>query len=106
MVASVRVARRVVREGDRVYQVGQRLECLHIVHSGSFKTINLAPDGREQVVGIQMKGDWLGFDGIASGLHGCDAVAMDIGEVWCVQYSALLQACCGNPRCCRWCMRR
>ncbi|MCW5657212.1 MAG: helix-turn-helix domain-containing protein [Burkholderiaceae bacterium] len=90
--AHVSVNRRVVREGDRVHQVGQPLEWLHVIHSGSFKTVNLAPDGREQVVGLHLKGDWLGFDGIARGQHTCDAVAMDIGEVWSVSYAALLQA--------------
>jgi CRP/FNR family transcriptional regulator len=88
----VPIRRRVVHAGDRVHQVGQQLESLHVVHSGSFKTVNLAPDGREQVVGLHLKGDWLGIDGIAPGRHTCDAVAMDIGEVWSVSYAALLQA--------------
>ena len=93
----VLVKRRVVREGERIHQLGQPLEWLHVVHSGSFKTVNLAPDGREQVVGLHLKGDWLGFDGIAQGRHTCDAVAMDIGEVWSVSYAALLQASTRDP---------
>ena len=94
---NVPVTRRLLREGDRVHQVGQRLEWLHVIHSGSFKTVNLAADGREQVVGLHLKGDWLGFDGIARGSHTCDAVAMDISEVWSVQYAALLQASARQP---------
>jgi CRP/FNR family transcriptional regulator len=94
---NVPVKRRVVQEGDRVHQVGQPLEWLHVVHSGSFKTINLTPDGREQVVGLHLKGDWLGFDGIARNRHSCDAVAMDIGAVWSVSYAALLQASARQP---------
>lgn len=88
----VPVKRRMMCEGDRVHQAGQQLEWLHVVHSGSFMTVNLAPDGREQAVGLHLKGDWLGFDGIAQGRHTCDAVAMDIGELWSVSYAALLQA--------------
>lgn len=95
--ASLPVMRRVVQEGDRVYQAGQRMDCLYVIHSGSFKTVNLAQDGREQVVGLHMKGDWLGFDGIAEGQHTCDAVAMDIGEVWSVQYAALMLSCARQP---------
>jgi CRP/FNR family transcriptional regulator len=91
------ITKHLVREGDRVYQVGQGMDCLFVVRSGSFKTVNLAPDGREQVVGLHLKGDWLGFDGIADGQYACDAVAMDIGEVWSVQYSALLQSCARQP---------
>jgi len=65
---------------------------------GFFKIVNMAADGREQVVGLHFKGDWLGFDGIASGRYGCDAVAMDTGEVWSIRYDSLLAACAQRPQ--------
>jgi CRP/FNR family transcriptional regulator, anaerobic regulatory protein len=68
------------------------------VNSGFFKIVNSAADGREQVVGLHFKGDWLGFDGIARGSYGCDAVAMDIGEVWSVDYETLLKTCAAHPQ--------
>lgn len=89
--------RRVVHAGDTIYQAGERFGCLHVVHSGIFKIINLSADGREQVTGFHFKGDWLGFDGIATGRYGCDAVAMDTGEVWSFRYDTLLQACTEQP---------
>jgi CRP/FNR family transcriptional regulator, anaerobic regulatory protein len=94
---SVAVTRRLLHAGDTVYEAGERFECLHIVNAGLFKLVNLSADGREQVVGLQFKGDWLGFDGIASGRHACDAVAMDTGEVWTVRYDVLLAACAKQP---------
>ena len=87
------ITRRVLHAGDSLYQSGEDFGSLHVVHSGFFKTINLAADGREQVVGLHFKGDWLGFDGIAAGRYGCDAVALDTGEVWAIPYAALMQAC-------------
>lgn len=93
----VQIHRRVMRAGDTVYQAGQQFACLYIVHSGFFKLLNLAPDGRQQLVALQFKGDWLGFDGIAHGAHSCDAVAMDTGEVWGIRYDALLRACAQEP---------
>lgn len=93
----VAITRRVVHVGDTIYQAGERFTNLHVINSGFFKTINLAADGREQVVGLHFKGDWLGFDGIAGGQHGCDAVAMDTGEVWSISYEALLAACARHP---------
>ncbi len=92
------LTRRVVRSGDRIYQAGERFGSLHIIHSGFFKIVNLASDGREQVVALHFKGDWLGFDGIANGHYGCDAIAMDTGEVWSIRYDTLLQACAAEPR--------
>jgi CRP/FNR family transcriptional regulator len=91
------INRRLVHAGDKVYEAGERFECLHIINSGIFKLVNLSADGREQVVGLQFKGDWLGFDGIGGGRYGCDAVAMDTGEVWSVRYDALLRACPAQP---------
>ena len=89
--------RRVVHTGDTIYQAGERFGNLYILNSGFFKIMNLSADGREQVVGLKFRGDWLGFDGIASGRYACDAVAMDTGEIWVVSYEALLVACAANP---------
>jgi CRP/FNR family transcriptional regulator len=95
---NVPVRRRIVHAGDTVYQAGDRFANLHIIHSGCFKVVNLSSDGRERVVALHFKGDWLGFDGIADGFHDCDVVAMDVGEVWTVSYASLLTASAVHPR--------
>jgi len=93
----VSIQRRVVHAGDSIYQAGERFAHLYVLNSGLFKTVNLASDGREQVVGLHFKGDWLGFDGIAHGSYSCDAIAMDTGEIWAVRYDRLLAACAVRP---------
>lgn len=90
-------SRRKVKAGDRVYLCGESFDTLFLVNSGLFKVVNLAPDGREQSAGLYFKGDWLGFDGIPSGRHGCSAVALDSGEVWTVRYEALLRTSVAVP---------
>jgi CRP/FNR family transcriptional regulator len=89
--------RRVVHAGDVIYQAGERFGNLYVLNSGFSKIVNLSPDGREQVVGLKFRGDWLGFDGIADGHYSCDAIAMDTGEVWTIRYGALLAACSNHP---------
>lgn len=89
--------RRTLRAGDAVYRAGERFTHLHIVHSGCFKVINMSPDGREKVVAVRFKGDWLGFDGLADGRHECDAIAMDTGAVLTLRYDALLEAGSREP---------
>jgi CRP/FNR family transcriptional regulator len=89
--------RRVVHAGDTVYQAGEHFSHLYVLNSGFFKIVNMSADGREQVVGLKFRGDWMGFDGIAHGQYSCDAVAMDTGEVWVVRYDALLAACSREP---------
>lgn len=98
VAAAVPLQRRMVHAGDTIYQAGEAFDRLHLINAGFFKIINSAADGREQVVGLQFRGDWLGFDGIATGRYGCDAVAMDTGEIWSFSYEALLQACLAQPR--------
>ena len=69
--------RRIVHAGDVIYRAGDRFEHLHILNSGFFKLVSLSSDGREQVVGLRFRGDWLGFSAISHGIYGCDAIALD-----------------------------
>ena len=89
--------RRVVHAGDVVYQSGESFGTLYILNSGFFKIVNQSADGREQVVGLKFRGDWLGFDGIARRQYSCDAIAMDTGEIWAIPYDALMAACAAQP---------
>ena len=91
--AALTPQRRVVHAGDSIYRAGDSFGNLYLLNSGLAKVVGLSADGREQVVGLKFRGDWLGFDGIANGQYGCDAVAMDTGEVWVIRYDALLAAC-------------
>jgi CRP/FNR family transcriptional regulator len=95
--AVAQLQRRTVHTGDVLYQAGQRFEHLYILNGGFAKIVTTAADGREQVVGLKFKGDWLGLDGIAEGCYSCDAVAMDTGEVWSLRYDALIAACALQP---------
>ena len=94
---SVPVHKRLVHTGDTVYRVGQAFGSLYVVNSGFFKMVSLSGEGREQVVALQFKGDWIGLDGIADGHYGCDVVALDTGEVWGIRYEALLAAGLHTP---------
>jgi CRP/FNR family transcriptional regulator len=89
--------RRTIHAGDVIYRAGEPCSRLYILNSGFFKLVGITADGREQVLGLKFRGDWLGFDGIAGGRHACDAVAMDTGEIWAFSYDALLAACATTP---------
>jgi len=89
--------RRVVHAGETIYEAGQGFGCLYVMNAGFVKLVNQSPDGREQVVGLKFRGDWLGFDGIATGRYASDAIAMDTGEVWLIRYEALVAAFAKEP---------
>jgi CRP/FNR family transcriptional regulator len=89
--------RRLVHCGDKLYRAGERFTNLYIVNSGFFKIVNVTPEGRDQVVGLKFRGDWLGFDGIANSKYVCHGVATDTGEVWILPYRDLMPACAERP---------
>lgn len=89
--------RRIVHAGDVIYRSGEAFSHLYVLNSGLFKLISVSAEGREQVVGLKFRGDWLGFGAIARNAYACDAVAMDTAEVWAVRYDELLRACAGHP---------
>ncbi|RZL38408.1 MAG: Crp/Fnr family transcriptional regulator [Rubrivivax sp.] len=97
VAATLSPQRRIVRAGDSIYRSGDEFSHLHLLNAGIFKLTSQSADGREQVVGLKFRGDWLGFAGIAEGHHACDAVAMDTGEAWAIRYDALLGACARYP---------
>jgi CRP/FNR family transcriptional regulator len=98
LLEHVPLQRRILHAGDRVFQAGARFTMLHVLNSGFVKIVNMADDGRERVVALSFKGDWLGLDGIALGRHNCDAVAIDSGETWSFRYDDLLIAFAREPR--------
>jgi len=89
--------RRVVHAGDVVCAAGERFDTLYALTAGSFKMVDVTADGREHVVSLKFRGDWLGFDGIASGAYRCDAVALDTGEVLAIRYADLVAAGASCP---------
>ena len=88
---------RRLRVGERIYFVGESFENLFLITSGLFQTVCQTSDGREQPTGPYFKGDWLGLDGIPTGIHGCSAVALDISEVWTFRYDDLLRVAAVQP---------
>jgi len=98
LAESLAPGKRIVHAGDVIYRSGESFDSLCVMNSGLVKIVSLTQDGREQVVGLKFRGDWLGFDGIAHNAYACDAVAMDTGEVWTISYEALLKASTEQPR--------
>lgn len=82
-------ARRKVKRNQHLYRSGEGFEAIYAIRTGSFKTDVLLEDGREQVTGFQMTGEMLGLDGIGTGQHACNAVALEDSEVCVIAYDKL-----------------
>ena len=82
LLAGRSVVRRTLRKREYVFHAGQPRRSLFLVHAGVFKTSLLSADGRERITGFRFRGDVLGLDAFDLDRHRCDAVALDVGEVW------------------------
>ena len=78
-----------VRRGESVLLAGSAFDSLYAVRSGFFKSSVLLEDGRDQVTGFHMAGEILGLDGIGTGVHGTDVIALEDSEVCVIAHERL-----------------
>jgi CRP/FNR family transcriptional regulator len=81
--------RRSLQRGETLYRTGDAFQALYAVRTGFFKTRVSAEDGRDQVTGFQMAGELLGFDGIGTERHSCDAVALEDSQICVIPFADL-----------------
>lgn len=91
------VLRRVLRAGDTIYRAGDKFRDVHILRVGLCKLTGYCAEGREDLITILFKGDWLGLDGLVNGRQHYTAVAADVCELLTVSYESLLRAGARNP---------
>lgn len=84
---------RTIRCGEALFRAGDSFQSIYAIRAGSFKTVVMHRDGREQVTGFHLAGDVLGLDGICADRHNCDALAIEDSKV-CIIPFHLLEAMC------------
>jgi len=78
-----------VKRRDNLYRPGDAFSAVYAIRSGTFKTLMLAEDGREQITGCYMGGDIIGLDGIGDGCHTSGAVALEDSQVCALPFDQL-----------------
>jgi CRP/FNR family transcriptional regulator len=89
--------RRRVRRGEYLFHCGAPFHALYGVRAGSFKTVLLTEDGREQVTGFHMAGEVLGLESVGSENCGSDAIALEDSEVVEIPFAELDALACREP---------
>jgi CRP/FNR family transcriptional regulator len=88
---------RTIKQGQTIYHANDSFQSIYAVRAGSFKTVVMHRDGHDQVTGFQLTGDFLGLDGVGSGHHNCDAIALEESKV-CIIPFHLLEAMCSEVK--------
>jgi CRP/FNR family transcriptional regulator len=94
---SIVTATRLVKRGEALYHANDEFHSVYIVRAGSFKTVVMHRDGREQVTGFHLAGEVLGLDGMHNERHSGDAIAIEDSSVCIIPY-ALLEALCAESK--------
>ena len=71
-----------LHNGATLHHEGAVAECIHFVRAGAFKIFRTAEDGYEQVLGFAVRGEVLGFEALAHGVHPSSAVALEESSVY------------------------
>jgi CRP/FNR family transcriptional regulator len=83
----VRCLRQRVRRGDALQWVGAAFAVLFVVRFGFFKSVALSREGFQQVTGFPMVNDVIGLDGIETGVHTREVMALDDAEVFVLPFA-------------------
>jgi CRP/FNR family transcriptional regulator len=79
--ASERFSLHRVSRGETLVHEGAAADNVYAVQVGSFKSVKTAEDGYEYVLGFGLRGDLLGYDGVAGGHYSFSAVALEDSRV-------------------------
>lgn len=85
--------RRGVRRGEALYRAGDALHNLYLLRAGSMKIRVTNTSGLEQITAFPVAGSLLGLDGIETGLHTCDAIALEDSVTCALPYRELQANC-------------
>lgn len=76
-------------KGEVVYRPGEEFRALYAIRSGSCKSVMVTEEGREQVMGYHMRGEFIGADGLATRIHPSQAAALEDTEVCALPFDRL-----------------
>lgn len=84
---------RHIKRGETLFRSGDAFNSIYAVRTGSFKTVMVHRDGGEQITGFQIVGESLGLDGVHTGRHNGDAIALEDSTVCIIPFGQLEQMC-------------
>jgi len=79
----------LLRQNDILYDENERFSALFMVRSGAMKIVSSATGGDSRILGFFLPGEMLGFEGLSSGAHVCQAIALQTTSVCRIPFDEL-----------------
>ncbi|MFK5893901.1 MAG: fumarate/nitrate reduction transcriptional regulator Fnr [Pseudomonadota bacterium] len=73
--------KRPLKKGEGLFRQGKRFKSIYVVRSGSLKTFTSGINGKEQIMGIHLPGELLGFDALSDGRYHSTAKALEVSNL-------------------------
>lgn len=73
--------RRPIARNAHVFRAGSALTRIYVAREGCFKTVVSSEYGEQQIIGFHLPGEIMGLDALGSGIHRCDAIALETAWV-------------------------
>lgn len=80
----------VIRDGKFLFRMGDVLDGIYRVNSGSIKLFRSNEAGEEQVIGFYMAGDLVGLDALSDGMSHSTAIVLETANVSLITFESLL----------------
>ncbi len=87
------VSTRRVHSGTALFHEGAPAQAIYFVAVGTFKSLHIAEDGYEQVLGFAGRAEVLGYDAVCNGLHPTTAIALEDSTVYAMALPDLFALC-------------
>ena len=82
-------ARMPLDRGDALFHLGDPLDSLFVIRSGSVRTMQPGSEEDDQVIGFHLPGELVGLDAISDDQHRCTAIALERTSVCAIPYNRL-----------------
>lgn len=82
-----------VQKGESLFRIGDTLNSIFAIRSGSAKLVRTTESGEEQILGFYLPGELLGLDAIESNQHQCTAVALETMSYCSIPFTRLEEIC-------------
>lgn len=94
--------RKKLAVGYALYRSGDPLTAIYVIQAGSFKSQLPGENGRDYITGIHLPGEIIGIEGIASGQHTRNVIALEESVVCSIPVRVLDRLSTEIPRIQRW----
>lgn len=80
----------VIREREFLFKMGDQLEGIYRVNSGSVKIFKTTESGDDQIIRFCMPGDLIGLDGLADGMSRSTVVTLETSNLSLIPFKSIL----------------